>query len=82
MGTIVGAVEDDRVVSNAQFIELLEYHSDVLVMVDHDVVVDSLPAPSLAHAFGFRMGSEVHMREIHPDEKRFAGLVLLFNEFH
>ena len=43
---------------------------DQLVVVDHRVVVGRLPAPRLADALRLRMGAEVHVRRVEPDEER------------
>ena len=51
---VVGAVDDDRVVGDAQLVEQVEQLADVLVVVDHRVVVRRLPAPGLADALGLR----------------------------
>ena len=45
---VVGRVHDDGVVGNAQFVDLGEHGANVLVMVDHRIVVGALPASGLA----------------------------------
>ena len=72
---VVGAVHDERVVRDAQVVQRLEDRADVLVVVDHGVVVRALPAPRLADALRLGVGAEVHVGEVHPDEERLAGLL-------
>ena len=79
---VVGAVHDEGVVRDAQVIQRLEDRADILVVVDHGVVVRALPAACLADALRFGVGAEVHVREVHPDKGWLAGLVLPLNEVH
>ena len=69
MGSVVGAVDDDRVVGDPEVVQMLEQLADPFVMVDHRVVVLGLPAARLAHALGLGMGSEMHLRGVRPDEE-------------
>ena len=71
--TVVGAVHDERVVGDAGVVDRLEHRADVLVVIDHRVVVFALPAAGLALAFRLDVGAEVHVREVHPDEERLVG---------
>ena len=82
MRTVVGGVHDEGVVRDAQLIEHLEDRADILVVVDHGVVVRALPAARLADALRLGVGAEVHVGEVHPDEGRLAGLVLPLDEVH
>ncbi len=50
-------------------------------MVDHGVVVRTLPAAILTHTFRLGVSTRVHVREIKPHKHGLAGLGLLFNEF-
>jgi len=68
------------VVGNAELVELVEHGADVLVMIDHGIVVGALPASGLAQALRLHMGTEVHVSEVHPGEERLTGLVLLLDE--
>ena len=77
---VVGAVHDDRVISDAEIVDFLEQASDILVMVDHRIVVLALPPPRLPAAVGFDVRSEVHVGEVHPHKHRLARLVLLLDE--
>ena len=74
--TVVGAVHDEGVVRDAQIVQRLEDRTDILVVVDHGVVVRALPAPRLADALRLGVGAEVHVGEVHPDKGRLAGRVL------
>ena len=72
---VVRAVQHDRVVRDAQFIQQIhESNSDVLVVVDHGIVILALqrrrPGRALAR---LRMRPEVHVGEIHPGEEGLAG---------
>ena len=44
---VVGRVDDDGVVGDAELVELVEHLPDMLVVVDHRVVVEALPALAL-----------------------------------
>jgi hypothetical protein len=50
---VVGAVDDDRVLRNTEFVEQVEQVADMLVVVDHRVVVRRLPAPAWPTLCGF-----------------------------
>ncbi len=52
MRAVVGRIHDDGVVGDAQVIQRLEDRADVLVVVNHRVVVFALPAAGLPHALG------------------------------
>ena len=80
VGPIVCAVEDKGVVCNAELFELVEDGADVLVVVDHGIVVGALPAAGLAEACGLDVGAEMHVGEVDPDKERFARFVLLLNK--
>ena len=72
--TVVGRVHDEGVVGDAEVVERLEDRADVLVVVDHGVVVLALPTAGLADALRLGMGAQMHVGEVHPDEERLAGL--------
>jgi len=80
--TVVGGVHDESVVHHALIIQCFEDGADILVVVDHGVVVWALPAAGLTNALQLGVGAEVHVRKVHPDEGWLAGLVLPLNEFH
>ena len=73
VGAVVGRVHDDRVVGDAQLVELGQHPADVLVMGHHDIVVVSLAALALV-LFG-AVGPEVHRGRVVPKEKRLPVLV-------
>ena len=77
---VVGAVHDDRVVGDPELVEQIEQLADVLVVVDHRVVVRRLPAAGLPEALGLRVRAEVHVRRVDPAEERLAPLVLALDE--
>ena len=77
---VVGAVDDDGVLGDAEFVDQIEQLADVAVVVDHRVVVRRLPAAGLAEALRLGVRPEVHVGHVHPDEERGAGLVLAPDE--
>ena len=77
---VVGAVDDDRVVGDAELVELVEQRADDLVVVDHRVVVRRLPAPGLPDALRLRVRAQVHVGGVQPDEERRLGRVLAVDE--
>ncbi len=74
--SVVGGVDDDGVVGDAEFVEHVEHRAHVLVVVDHRVVVLRLPHPGLAPAPGLDVRVEVHVGEVAPHEERVARVVL------
>ncbi len=78
--TVVCRVHDEGIVCDAQVVQSLKNAADVLVMVDHGIVVRALPSPRLSDALGLGMSLEVHMGEGHPYEKRFPGILLPLDE--
>ena len=54
----------------------VEHLADVLVVVDHGVVIGRLPAAGLAQALVLGVREEMHVRGVEPHEERLAGLVL------
>ena len=77
---VVGAVDDDRVLGDAELVDQVEQLADVAVVIDHRVVVLRLPAPGLADAFRLGVGAQVHVRGVHPHEERRPRLVLAPDE--
>ena len=80
MRAVVGAVHDERVVGEAEAIDRVEDRADVLVVVDHRVVIFALPPAGLAEALRLRVRPEVHVGEVHPEEERLVGLRLPLHE--
>ena len=50
MRPIVGAVEDNRILGDAEFVDIVEKLADRFVMIDHGVVIFRLPSARLAQA--------------------------------
>ena len=74
---VVGRVHDDGVVGDAELVELVEHHADLLVVHDHAVAVGILPA--LAEVLLGDVRAEVHGRRVVPEEERLIGLGLLLH---
>ena len=79
---VVRAVEEQRVIGDAQFIQHGQHLADVLVVIDHHVVIFGLPAPRLPHALRFLVRAEVHVGGIDPDEEGLAGRLLFLDQGH
>ncbi len=78
--SVIGRVDDDRVVGDAEIIEYFQQFADVAVMLDHAVSVfvvrhAALPAHRRAH-----MRVQMHARRVHPHEERFPLLHLPLDE--
>jgi hypothetical protein len=70
---VVGGVEDDGVVGDAELVEQVEELADVHVVLDHAVGVLVLAGD--AAALRLHVGAEVHARcRVEPDEPGLAGL--------
>ncbi len=67
---VVGAVDDDRVRPRCRARRACRAVSDVLVVVDHRVVVGRLPAARLPDALRLGVRAEVHVSGVEPDEER------------
>src|SRR4030095_16307108 len=50
------------------------------VVIDHRVMVRTLPAAGLADAFRLRVRAQVHVGEIHPDEEWLVRILLSLDE--
>ena len=57
-----------------------EHLADVLVVVDHRVVIRRLPLAGLAEAVLLRVREEVHVRRVQPHEPRLARFLLPLDE--
>ena len=68
LGAVVGGVDHDRVVGDAEIVELLQQLADLAVMLDHAVGIDA--EPGLALRLGLEAGPDVHAARIEPDEER------------
>ena len=72
---VIRRVHHDGVFGNAEFIELVQHHADVLIMGHHGIVIEALAA--LAFVLLSGVGAEVHGRGVVPQEERLAILVRL-----
>ena len=68
------------VVTDSQVINFIEYRSHVLIVIDHCISVLTHPASCLPPTLLLDIGSEVHVREVAPDKKRFIFFNLLLHE--
>ena len=75
--SVVGGVHDDRVVGDAQLVELVEHHANLLVVHDHAIGIRVLAA--LAEILLRNVRPEVHGRGVVPQEERLVGLSLLLH---
>jgi hypothetical protein len=80
VGTVIRRIDEDRVIADPKLVDLGENGTHVLVMIDHDVVVDVLVGIRLSHTRRFRMGAKMHMGEADPDEEGFVRLDLTIDE--
>ena len=78
MGAVVGGVEDDGVVGDAELVEHLQELADVHVVLDHAVGVLVLSGD--AAQLLFDVGAEVHAGAAPPHEPGLAGCVLALDE--
>src|SRR5436190_15427090 len=67
VGPVIRRVYDDRIVRNAQLVELGQHRPKVLVTRDHDVVVVALT--TFAFVLFGAMGPEVHGGRVIPKEQ-------------
>ena len=71
MRAVVGRVHDDRVVGDAELVELVEHLADVLVVRDHHVVVVAL-AVALALVLRGAWVRKCMRGGVVPEEERLA----------
>ncbi len=78
LGAVVGRVHDDRVLGDAELVELVEQPADVPVVLDHAVGIDAEPG----HALRLRLECvQTCMRvEFHQQKNGLPGLVLTLDE--
>ena len=77
---VVGRVHHEGVLRDAELVQQVQHLADVLVVIDHRVVVGRLPAPGLAQALLLRVREQVHVCRVQPDEEGLAGLLLALDE--
>src|SRR6516165_5663757 len=80
LGAVVGGVDHDRIVGDAEIVELLQELADLPVMLHHPVRIDAEPGLSLRR--WLEMGPNVHAGRIEPDEERLAVADGAVDEFH
>ena len=68
LGAVVGRVDDDGVVGDAEIVELLQKLADLPVVLDHAVGIGA--QAGLALRLRLEMGEDVHPGRIEPDEER------------
>ena len=78
MRAVVGAVEDEGVVGDSQFVQELQQLADVHVVLDHAVGVLVLTGDPAE--LGLDVRAEVHAGSVPPAEERLAGLHLAPDE--
>src|SRR5215467_1761933 len=78
LGAIVGAVDHDGVVGDAEVVELLEDGAHHLVVLDHAIGVEADAGTTLGRRL--QMRPDVHPRGVEPDEEGLARLRGLVHE--
>src|SRR6185437_11234190 len=76
--TVIGRVDDDRVVRDTQIVQLFQQVPDMAVMLDHPVGIQ--PLARLAFRRRLQMRVYVHPGGVEVAEPRFAGLLLPIDE--
>ncbi len=72
---VVGRIQHQGVVGDAELVEQIEHLTDVLVVVDHGVVIGRLPATGLAEALlGLVCVNRCMCVVFEPHEERLVGL--------
>ncbi len=82
MRAVVGRVEHDRVVGDAEFVEQNEQLADVHVVLDHAIVVLVAARSGDAGVLFLDVGTEVHARAVPPGKPRLALAMIALDEFH
>ncbi len=67
LGAVVGGVDDDRVIGDAEIVELLQDLADLSVVLHHAVRIEA--EPGLALRLRLEPGPDVHAAWIEPDEE-------------
>ena len=76
MRPVVGGIHDEGVFGEAELVEMIEQLTDVLVVVDHGVVIRGLVLTRLPQARGLGVCAQMHVGGVHPAEKRLASLLV------
>ena len=80
LGAVVGGVEDDGVVVDAEFLDLGKDTADAVVVLEHAVGIEADAA--LAFPFLAEVGPDMHACGGHPGKEWFAILVGPFDEIN
>src|SRR5215467_4717695 len=75
---VVGRVDDDRIIRDAEIVELLQQFANVRVMLHHAVGIDA--KPGFVPRLGLEPCPDVHAGRTEPDEERLAVLHCTVNE--
>src|SRR5262249_7288665 len=78
LGAVVGGVNDDGIIRDAEVVELLEEASNHLVMLDHAIGIKA--QARLAITLLAEVREDVHARRVEVAEERLAGLGLPIHE--
>ena len=78
--TVIGRIHDERVVGDAELVEQVEQLADVLVVVDHGVVIERLVLARPGRGSGLGVGPQMHVGRVDPAEERLAVLVLSLDQ--
>src|SRR5205085_8919799 len=73
LGAVIGRVDHDRIVGDAEVVELFQQLPDMAVMLHHAVRIDA--ETGLALRLGLEAGPNMHAARIKPSEERFLLLV-------
>ena len=68
LGAVVGGVDDDGVVGDAEIVELFQKLADLAVMLHHAVRIDA--EAGLALRLRLEARPDVHAARVEPDEER------------
>ena len=80
MGAVIGRVDHDRVVGDAEVVELFQKLADLAVMLHNPVrIFGERGQPGRAATLGAHMRAEMHAGRIHSDEE---GLLCLYLAIH
>jgi len=80
--TIVGRIHNDCVVTHTKVVQYFENLSNILIVVDHCIVIWALPMARLSNTLSLCMSANMHMGKIYPYESRLAGRILSLYKFN
>src|SRR5690554_5630769 len=80
MWSVVRAVDNNSIIRNAYFVQQVEKHAYLPLVLHHGLMVRGLPAPRLS-PYSFRdVSPEMHLCSVEPDEERLFRLMLAFDK--